>query len=161
MSFELYDGMPTYSILHHIGLSFHDFNGEEKDYMWEKYLSYLSSEDNSLSKPVEYSLWCHFFEDQELVEDSWERIFNQPRKDRLIQRILIASGPVPYTLKNPLYSRLIKDLKWHYYIYRSLLHSAFDYFGNIEKEKALELLEQLKLSEDVKNLELLKEKLKQ
>ncbi|WJH34274.1 hypothetical protein N6H14_31075 [Paenibacillus sp. CC-CFT747] len=77
--------------------------------MWEKYLSYLSSEDKSLSKPVEYSLWCHFFEDQELVEDSWES----------------------------------------------------DYFGNIEKEKALELLEQLKLSEDVKHLELLKEKLKQ
>ena len=64
---------------------------------------------------------------------------------RLLERVLIASGPVPFRLKTRLYAKLINDEHWHYFIYRSLLHSTFDIYGEIEQREVIKLLAELKL----------------
>lgn len=83
----------------------------------------------------------------------------EPASDLLLQRVLIHSGPVPYDLKRELYERLLPDEKWHYYIYRSLLHSAFDMYGKIHRKDAGQVLEQLELADDLEHLGKLQDKL--
>lgn len=101
-----------------------------------------------LLSPVEYSLWCDYFEDPNRVEESWFNLVQDITREKLIQRLLIASGPVTFTLKHSLYLQLIGNSDWHYYIYKSLLHSQFDALGQIDRTKAREILNQLIISQE-------------
>ena len=104
----------------------------------------LASEHDALADPISYVMWCDLFESAR-VEEAWRALITSEIDERLFERVLIASGPVPFPLKAELYTRLIGQQRWHYFIFRSLLHSAYDYFGNVEPTQALAVLERLKL----------------
>ena len=72
--------------------------------------------------------------------------------DEVLKHTLIASGPVPWNLKTVLYRRLVTDARWHYYIYQSLLHSAFDVYGNLDRSEAVDWLNRLLLPKDTPDL---------
>jgi hypothetical protein len=59
-------------------------------------------------------------------------------------KLLEYAGPVPFDLKAPLYNRLIKDKANHPAIFKSLLYSAQDVYGKIDKPRAQALLKKLK-----------------
>lgn len=161
VTFEIYLEAPNYSFIFQIAVhQYADMSKQEKDIFWHQCIGFLSSEDSGLSAPVEYSLWCDFFEDPAEVNDVWNRLFNGNRNRLFIGRILDSSGPVPYSLKEKLYLELISDPQWHVHIYRSLLHSSFDYFGQTDKKKARNILKQLEVS-DQEHLRLLVEKLQE
>lgn len=64
---------------------------------------------------------------------------------KLIERLLEASGPVPFSLKEALYAKLVDELHWHHYIFRSIYFSIFDFYGQIDKRKAVTILARLVL----------------
>lgn len=157
IAFELYEDLPCYAVLMYINLNFNEFSLNEKSMLWNKLRTYLMSEDEIHAKPIEYTIWCDYFEDDNKVEEAWDNILREPVNDTLIKRTLECSGPVPFKLKEELYFNLISDKKWHYYIYKSLLTSAFDYFGNIEKDKARCIIKNLNISKEIENFDRLKE----
>lgn len=77
----------------------------------------------------------------------------------LLRAVLPISGPVPYALKAPLYERLIADVAWHGAIFESLFGSAFDVFGNLNKNAARRLLARLQLPAGLAHVEALRAKL--
>lgn len=154
--FQLYEKMPCYGYLMYCMFEYKNCNLDEKILSWDYYRKYLKGEDASLSKPIEYSLWCDFFEDIDLVEESWKYILAEPLNELLIQRVLNSSGPVPFHLKSILYDKLIENPKWHYHIFRSILFSQYDVFGQIDYAKAREYFVRLEIPEDLEGYKELK-----
>jgi len=66
---------------------------------------------------------------------------------------------VPYGLKASLYERLLPDLQWHVAIFTSLLGSAVDVFGKVDKKEARRVLSQLRLPADFEGIHELRSKL--
>lgn len=159
LTFDLYDDMPCYAYLMYLKLHYSDFAPEEKLFCLHQIRNRINSGKLEYSKPAAYSLWVDFFEDQSTVRETWEIMTDKTMPEEGLQQMLIASGPVPFELKKELYERLIRQKKWHCYIFRSLLHSRFDVYGQLNRKEARKLLEQLDLPEDTEHLALLRKKL--
>ena len=157
IAFQLYEEMPCYAVLMYINHHYDNFEKDEKDFFWSKYRQYINCSNQSLSNPVEYSLWCDYFENPQIVNEAWHSMLSEPFSDLLVQRILLASGPVPYMLKAVLFEKLIMNENWHSYIFKSISGSAFDYFGNIEKKDAKRVFDKLRISTNNEEYEKLKD----
>jgi hypothetical protein len=105
-----------------------------------------------MHQPLAYFLWCEIFESPHWVEEGWNSLVNPLPAVGVLQTLLVISGPVPFGLKKPVYQQLMADRSWHYYIYRSLLHSAFDYYGQIDRAEGLEILSRLSLDDTAEHL---------
>jgi hypothetical protein len=151
LTFQVYRDMPCYHFIANMTMWLDEFSLEARSVFWEQVRAFLSQEDEALADPVAYSMWCDLFEDHGHTKEAWRELTREDAND-LLQRVLIASGPIPFTMKEPLYARLIGDQKWHYYLYRSLLHSKFDILGTINTGKAKILLDQLDLPADTEHL---------
>ena len=151
--FVMYAEMPCYGLLMYLNMNFGDFTDEAKAMLWAWMRETLASDDAALAPPLAYSLWCDFLEDPQTVEETWNALVHPLPADKTLQQILLHSGPVPYALKQELYDRLIRDEKWHSYIYRSLLHSNCDVYGDLDKEAARRILGRLRLSKETEYLE--------
>jgi hypothetical protein len=161
LAFELYRAMPGYGNLMYVRHHFFEWDDHAKKRFWDEYRTLLSDDDDRLADPVAYSLWCDYFEDSRTVEEAWEALatpgaLSEPGMERLLR----VSGPVPYGLKAPLYERLLPNARWHPFIFRSLFGSAFDVYGKVEADAALELLVELTLPETAtEELEVLRREL--
>ena len=158
LAFRFNEEMPCYAYLMYISINFREFSAATKAFLWKKYKTYLSGED-TLAEPVAYSLWCDFFEDDTRVRETWNALTSDISNEPILRRVLVSSGPVPFAEKEKLYQHLLPHPKWHYYIFRSLLHSRFDVYGNMDRIKAKRLLGQLVLPSDTENLAMLKDAL--
>jgi hypothetical protein len=98
-----------------------------------------------VARPVEYSLWVDYFEDTSTVERAWAEVaaVHEPRRPRL-DRVLAASGPVPWDLKAPVYEALAGEGGWDDAIVAGLYGSCNDLYGSIERNAALSILRQLR-----------------
>src|SRR5579871_4066933 len=129
LALQAYIDMPCYGYAMYFSLNYGDMSPKVRERFWAWVHATLAGEDEALVHPLEYMLWCDFFEgDKERATDSWAHLVDVESPDRLLQCVLVASGPVPYHLKSPLYDRLLPDQKWHYYIYRSIAHSIYDIY---------------------------------
>jgi hypothetical protein len=142
---NLYREIPTYGLLYQLLITrkYEDLDPGSRAYLWAFFRDMLSSEDNSLADPVAYSIWCDFFETNR-VNEAWSALVTKA-SGRLLERVLLASGPVPFRLKRDLYAQLIEDERWHFYIYRSLLYSQFDVYGQIDLAEARGIFNRLSL----------------
>jgi hypothetical protein len=156
LTFRFYEEMPCYAYLIYISNYFGEFYPATKTILWSKYKHYLSGED-TLADPVAYSLWCDFFEDSTRVREAWSILTGNNPSQLLLRRLLISSGPVPFAEKHKLYQSLLPHPQWHYYIFRSLLHSQFDVYGCIDRTKAKAILKKLVLPRDTEYLQRLEE----
>lgn len=160
LAFALYREMPCYATLMYMRHHFSEWDDEAMKRFWDEYRSLLSQDDDRLADPVSYSLWCNYFEDPASVEAAWSALTPPgPLFERGMQRVLEVSGPVPYELKAPLYDRLVGDRRWHPFIFRSLMASAFDAFGQIDAKAARKVLARLSLARTTPGLEELTQKL--
>lgn len=160
LAFELYRAMPCYATLMYARHWFFDWDDEAMKRFWDQYRSLLSDDDDRLADPVSYSLWCNYFEDPDSVEAAWSALTSLGSiSERGLQRVLEVSGPAPYELKAPLYDRLVGDRRWHPFIFRSLIASAFDVFGQIDAKEARKVLGRLSLPEATPGLDELTAKL--
>ena len=164
LGFQLYEIFPSY---YHFLTPFYRgisnkeiIDQNEKEMIWQHFMKYLASK-KYYADPVEYVLWVDFFEDEATVRETWQGLINNYTEKSSLLRLLEAAGPVPFDLKEPLYKNLLADMETHETIYNSLLFSAYDVFGKIDKTKALDILAMLKIDTKTENYKLLKEKLNQ
>lgn len=161
LGFELFEFFPSY---YHFLIPFYrtvykkDASKKEKEIIWRKFSKYLIAE-KYYADPVEYVLWVEFFEDPITVKETWKGLLKNCLNNNSLLRLLEIAGPVPFNLKEPIYNKLIIDKKNHEAIFNSLLNSAFDVFGQIDKKKACIILSKLRINTKTENYILLKEKL--
>lgn len=156
---QLYDEMPCYAFLMYLK-SYHErLIVPYPTTFWDWIRHQLETPDLALNQPVTYALWCDFFEDPQTVDTAWTHLMTPLPSRQALQTILIHSGPVPFPLKRVLYATLLPDATWHYFIFRSLLHTQFDVYGKLEKQEARRLVQRLELPADTEHVATLKQAL--
>jgi hypothetical protein len=144
--FDIYDDMPTYAYVMYVSINYHNFSQIDKQIWWSMARDRLASGEYTIEQPIAYSLWCDFFEGIHTVEEAWAEVSSETVQKRVLWIALVQSGPVPYPLKRRVYDRLLQNPHWHSAIFTSLFHSAFDAYGNIDRNDACELLTRLDLA---------------
>lgn len=163
LGFQLYEMFPSY--YHFLVPFYHRIRDKEiylmehKKIIWEKFIWYLAS-DACYADPVGYILWVEFFEDTTTVSDMWQGLLNNCHDKKSLRAMLEVAGPVPFDLKENCYKELISDKGNHETIFNSLLHSAFDIYGKIDKRKASIILAKLNVDTASEKYKLLEDKLK-
>jgi hypothetical protein len=88
-----------------------------------------------------------YFEDPTTVDRAWREVSGpqEPRRPRL-DRVIAASGPVPWPLKEPLYEQLALEGGWDEPLLAGLYGSCIDVYGSLERKPALRILRRLRTS---------------
>ena len=141
--FDIYDEMPSYGLAMYVTHFYSEFSMHEKGLWWAGVRERLGSSDSALRNPLEYSLWCDYFENRETVGEAWEALTADGSDEQILRCVIKASGPVPYELKRGLYEQLAERVEWRPAIFEALFHSAHDYFGHIDAAHARNLLGRL------------------
>lgn len=157
LALALYRDLPSYAVLMWGTSAYRGFGREARTAFWASYRELLCDADDRLADPVAYSLWCDYFEDARTVDEAWRGLDPDTLPDRGLERLLDMSGPVPWALKERLYRRLVRKARWHPAIFRSLLYSRHDVYGQIDSAKALSLLDRLSLPSGAREAEMLPE----
>ena len=99
-------------------------------------------------------LWVDFFEDQSTVKEAWREMTRPDTapSERRLERLLELAGPVPWRLKEPLFEQLFPEPRWHPFILRALVGSAFDVCGDCKPRAAERWLGRLQLPDDAPDL---------
>jgi hypothetical protein len=159
LCFAVYDDMPAYGHLMYATHRYPEFGPEDREGWWSAVRARLTGPDAALRRPLQYALWCDFFEDPDTVEEAWAALAGPGAAPALLRAVLPVSGPVPYALKGLVYERLLGHAAWHEAIFESLLRSAFDVYGDVDKEAARHTLSRLQLPAGLAYVEDLRVKL--
>ncbi|MEQ9090684.1 MAG: hypothetical protein RIE52_06310 [Balneola sp.] len=158
--FDFYKVCPSFTVIDDIYVNYwRELFNFEKEEFWENIIEILNSKKDYPKEPIIYALWCDFFEDPRTVNQSWNALVTNETTDEVLKIVLVNSGPVPFNLKKELYYRLLGSDYWHKYIFKSLLHSQFDVYGDIDTQESLKILGKLNISKETEHLDLLMEKL--
>ncbi len=162
LGFQLYERFPSY--YHFLVPFYHGVRNREiilpehKETIWKHFIRYLALED-CYADPVSYVLWVEFFEDATTVRDTWQGLLKNCHNEKIFITILEIAGPVPFDLKEERYNLLIADKTNHEAIFNSLFCSAFEYYGNIDEDKASVILNRLDMDRRTDKYKLLEDKL--
>ncbi|MDT0456076.1 hypothetical protein RM550_10020 [Streptomyces sp. DSM 41527] len=115
-----------------------------------------------------YSLWVDWFEDRDTSATAFAEVLGNdlaslPAQEvpagqdrgpllRRARRVLEASGPVPWPVKQPAYRTAAGIPELHPALFRGLLGSYHDVYGDLEPEPAVALLKQLDLPDGTEHL---------
>lgn len=129
------------------------------DVLWEGYRRRLEADRDA--EAVTYSLWVDWFEDRTTTAAAFtavlgrdvDRIVAGPTPDLLRRavRVLECSGPVPWAVKEPAYRTALRLPALHPALFKGLLSSYHDVYGNLVPAGALELLHRLELPPDTRH----------
>jgi hypothetical protein len=144
---ELYRVMPCYANLMY--WRYGDFDGPARARMWDAYREFLDNPRDAVGEPIAYSLWVDYFEDPTTVDRAWREVSGpqEPRRPRL-DRVIAASGPVPWPLKESLYQQLAAEGGWDEPLLAGLYGSCIDVYGSLERKPALRILRRLRTPAD-------------
>jgi hypothetical protein len=147
VALELYRRMPCYANLMY--WRYDDFDEPTRSRMWEAFREFLADPRDAVAEPAAYRLWVDHFEDTTTVDRAWREVSGpqEPRRPRLV-RVVAASGPVPWTLKEPLYEHLAAEGGWDEPLLAGLYGSCIDVYGSLERKPALRILQRLRASDD-------------
>ncbi|WP_346356095.1 hypothetical protein [Azotosporobacter soli] len=154
--FAIYEELPAYALLAGIAEHWKELGASERNSVWARFRGYLYSDEESVSRPVEYTLWCDYFENPKRVAEAWLQMLTPPRSLKQVEKLLFVSGPVPYWLKKTLYEEIIQEDNYHEAIFTSLLGSRFDILGDIDKADAGAILHRLTLEPSPPQFEMLR-----
>lgn len=144
VAIELYRRMPSYANLMYWRHRHREFDHETQARMWAAYREFLGDPDVAVAQPVAYSLWVDYFEDESTVERAWSEVSGpeEPRRPRL-ERVIAASGPVPWVRKALLYESLAAEGGWEDALVAGIYGSCIDLYGSIERKAALRIIRRL------------------
>ncbi|WP_212818224.1 hypothetical protein [Polymorphospora rubra] len=133
---------------------------------WAGYRERLEREEPV--KPVLYSLWVDWFEDHTTSDEAFRAVLaddtrylrSRNRLDdlatgplhRRAARVLEHSGPVSWLSKHDVYRAAATVPALHRSVYRGLLTSYHDFYGDLDPAAARTLLDQLDLPPDTEHL---------
>ncbi|MBU3067448.1 hypothetical protein KO481_38740 [Nocardia sp. NEAU-G5] len=151
LGFGLLDLVDEYWVTCEIGfLIAHTTDPLVHQVLWREYRSRLEAPE--ATEAIDYSLWVHWFEDRTTVETAFAQVLGDDTGKlhsgdaallRRAQRVLEISGPVPWTLKEPVYLTAVEVPELQRALFRGLLTSYHDVYGDLEPEPALRLLARL------------------
>lgn len=130
--------------------------------LWDGYRDRL--EAPQVSEQVTQSLWYTWFECTDTSEEAFTALLGRdvtlleagPVTDdallRRAARVLRASGPVRWDVKARTYEAASSTEALRPAVYRGLLRSYHDYFGDLEAGPALKILDNLGLAPDTEHL---------
>ncbi|MEV5762749.1 hypothetical protein AB0L61_39025 [Streptomyces tendae] len=130
------------------------------DVLWDGYRQRLEADRDV--EAVTYSLWVDWFEDHatsatafaEVLGNDIDRVVAE-RSEALLRRarsVLECSGPVRWTVKEPTYRTAMRLPALHAAVFRGLLASFHDGYGDLEPAAALAILDQLDLPPNTQHL---------
>ncbi|WP_106396415.1 hypothetical protein [Actinocorallia populi] len=141
-------------------------NPQVNEALWDAYRRRL--EAPQIAENVSYSLWVDWFENHATVETAFAEVLgadigelqrggrlDEITRDPLIRRVrrvLEVSGPVPWTIKLPVHQAVAGFPELHPALFRGLLLSYHDVYGDLEPRAALALLERLELPPGTEHL---------
>ena len=128
-----------------LGANYSQFEEVERESHFRECLTLLDTGEHRFQRPVEYYLWCDFFEAGDRCEEAWDAMVSPDTPTNALRSLLLISGPVPFDLKLPLYRCLLPEPAWHHFIFLSILHSHFEEYGQLDPEPAKEILKQLQI----------------
>ncbi|MGW1354187.1 hypothetical protein ACWCQE_33655 [Streptomyces sp. NPDC002409] len=130
------------------------------DVLWDGYRQRLEADRDA--EAVTYSLWVDWFEDHtttatafaEVLGNDIDRVVTEHSEAllRRARRVLECSGPVPWPVKEPAYRTAASRPALHPVLFRGLLTSFHDVYGDLEPAAALALLDRLDLPTDTRHL---------
>jgi hypothetical protein len=155
----IYREMPGYGHLMYLNSVVLDLAGDARDWFWGEVRSLLEAPDDRLAGPIGYWLWVDWFEVGD--EDAWREVTRFDGDwQRRIARVLEVSGPAKWKWKAGLYARFAEEgREWQLPVLRGLVGSEFDLYGDIERERAREILALLDVPPDARGLKELRERL--
>jgi hypothetical protein len=161
LALALYRDIPCYANLMYVNDKFHRFGEDERRLLWEEYRALLAQPDDALAAPVTYSLAVDYYEDGSVADEAWaETTSFEPPYERRLERVLtMASAQAPWDLKAALYEQLIGEPGWHVPIFRSLLDSAEEVTGDIDRKDAEGVFARLRLPPGTVGIDTLKRSL--
>ncbi|WP_329117046.1 hypothetical protein [Streptomyces sp. NBC_01465] len=132
------------------------------DAFWAGYRERLEAvESTGVVEAVTYSLWVDWFEDRATVDAAFAQVLGDSAGQlkggdepllRRARRVLEVSGPVPWALKHPVYRIAAGIPELQGALFRGILTSYRDVYGDLEPGPALELLQGLDLPADTEHL---------
>jgi hypothetical protein len=131
----LYQEFPSYALLAELFNTIgHDSLSPDESSEFYRFLGQmLDAHEAELADPATYLLWVRYFEEEERVNAAWTAVSHVIATDRGLERLLLASGPVPERLKLPLFERLLRNPNFHTAILKALSRGVFDMHGRIER----------------------------
>ncbi|WP_328960709.1 alpha/beta hydrolase [Streptomyces virginiae] len=128
--------------------------------LWNGYRSRLDAP--ARCEAIVYSLWVDWFEDRDTAERVFTEVLGkdltQLRPDspepmlRRARRVLESSGPVPWQAKELAYRIAARVPELSEAVFRGILHSHHDVYGDLDPAGALAVLDQMSLPEDTEHL---------
>ncbi|MGW7549982.1 hypothetical protein [Streptomyces rimosus] len=130
------------------------------DVLWDGYRQRLEADRDA--EAVTYSLWVDWFEDHatsatafaEVLGNDIDRVVAE-RSEALLRRarrVLECSGPVRWTVKELTYRTAMRLPALHSAVFRGLLASFHDVYGDLEPAAALAFLGRLDLPTNTQHL---------
>jgi len=151
LGFGLLDLLGEYWVTVEIGFVVaHVDDPRVHEVLWREYRARLEAPESA--EAITYSLWVDWFEDYRTVETAFAQVLGNDAGRlrsgdeallRRARRVLEVSGPVPWELKEPVYQAVVDMPELQAAVFRGLLLSYRDLYGNIEPESALRLLARL------------------
>lgn len=130
------------------------------DMLWDGYRQRLEADRDA--EAVIYSLWADWFENQttsamafaEVLGNDIDPVVAEPSEARLrrARRVLECSGPVRWPAKEPTYRTAMRLPALHSALFRGLLTSFHDIYGDLEPAVALTFLDRLDLPANTRHL---------
>ncbi|MGW7434054.1 hypothetical protein ACWGIN_31530 [Streptomyces sp. NPDC054861] len=154
LAFGLLDLLDEYWVTYEIRIADDSEEGPlPADALWNGYRQRLQAESDA--ETVTYSLWVDWFEDHTTSDTAFAEVLGRDiervvadRSEALIRRarrVLECSGPVRWAVKEPTYRTAMRVPALHHAVFRGLLTSFHDLYGDLEPVAALALLDQLDL----------------
>ncbi|MEC4575796.1 hypothetical protein [Streptomyces virginiae] len=130
------------------------------DVLWDGYRRRLEADRDA--EAVTYSLWVDWFEDHATSATAFAEVLGNDigqvvaeRSEALLRRarrVLECSGPVRWPVKELTYRTATRLPALHSAVFRGLLTSFHDVYGDLEPAAALALLDQLDLPPNTQHL---------
>lgn len=169
LAFGLLDLLDEYWVTTEIGFALKDDEDQDPlpaEAFWGGYRQRLEAAEEP--EAVTYSLWVDWFEDRATAEAAFAEVLGNDFAElsarsllseaaegplfRRAQRVLAASGPVPWTVKHAAYRTAAAVPALHTALFQGILHSYHDLYGDLEPRAALALLRRLDLPPGTEHL---------
>ncbi|MEU7728525.1 hypothetical protein AB0B78_25315 [Streptomyces sp. NPDC040724] len=128
--------------------------------LWNGYRSRLAAP--AACEAIVYSLRVDWFEDRDTAETAFTEVLGRDITRlwpdapepllRRARRVLESSGPVPWQVKAPVYQASARVPALHEAVFRGILHSHHDVYGDLHPVRARAVLDRLDLPEDTEHL---------
>ncbi|WP_457033215.1 hypothetical protein [Kitasatospora sp. P5_F3] len=161
LAFGLLDLLGDYWVTCEIRFAHHGAEGPlPTDVLWDGYRRRLEADRDA--EAVTYSLWVDWFEDHSTSATAFAEVLGNDidrvvadRSEALLRRacrVLEHSGPVDWPVKEPTYRTAMRLPALHPALFRAMLASYHDVYGDLEPTAALAFLDQLDLPTNTQDL---------